>query len=411
MKRILRLLLLLPLVAVAVGACGDDDSDGEANGASSGSEDSGDEASGEPILVGVNLSLSGPAAALGVPNRQAMELAVDQINANGGVGGRPLELEVLDDASDPERAATNTTRLIQDGAAAVLGGSTGSMTVAMDKITNRSDTLFINTAGPEVPGEQEGPLKYHVAPPISLSSAATVCWANEVLGAETVSLLHATDGWGQGGEAFLPDQAEQAGLEMAAIESFDLTATDTSPQWTSIRASESDVSVVWASAQGAAVALQNAQDLAIESEILGSLAIASEGALDAAGDAADGMVVAAFITAADPTASQQEVADLYSAEYGDPIDFFAAMGWDAVQLLELALNELDADGEIDSEALAQALEDAPAHEGLISEFDYTEDDHTSVTLGDYQFLVAEDGSYVLADEQPSCEETTESLGL
>ena len=411
-------ILAIPLVlAMFVAACGDDDdsaadpTDDTTEDTSSSDGDDGSTAEGEPILVGVNLSLSGPAAALGVPNRQAMELAVEQINEGGGIDGRPLELNILDDASDPERAATNTTRLVDEGVVAILGGSTGSMTVAMDKVTNRAGVLFINTAGPEVPGEQEGPLKYHVAPPISYSTAATLCWATEVLEAETLGLLHATDGWGQGGQTFLSSQAETLGIDLTATEAFDLTATDTSPQWTAIRSAEPDAAIVWASAQGAAVALQNAQDLAIDADILGSLAIASEGALNAAGDAAEGMAVAAFITAADPTEDQAEVAELYADEYGEPIDFYSAMGYDAVKLLEHALSELGAEGEIDSEALAQALEDADAYQGLVANFDYTPEDHTSVALSDYQFLVAEGGAYVLADEQPSCDDTTEALDL
>lgn len=412
-----RRLVAVPIaIALLAGACGDDDGETSSPTTTADGEQTsgagGDAAAGEPISVGVNLSLSGPAAALGVPARKAMELVVAQINDAGGVEGRPIELTILDDASDPERAAANTTRLVDEGVVAVLGGTTGSMTVAMDKITNRAGVLFINTAGPEVPGEQEGPLKYHVAPPISYSAAATVCWASEVLDAETIALLHATDGWGQGGQAFLPDQAETVGLDVAAVEAFDLTATDTSPQWTTIRSADPDVAVVWASAQGAGVAIRNAQDMAIDATILGSLAIASEGALEAAGDAAEGMVVAAFITAADPAEHQEEAAAAYQDEYGEAIDFYSAMGWDAVKLLEHALLNLGVgDGDIDSEALAQALEDAPAYQGVVSNFDYSPDDHTSVSLGDYQFLLAQDGDYVLADEQPSCEATTEALGL
>jgi len=71
-------------------------------------------ATGKPIKVGLITSLTGPSAAPGQSVKQGAELAVEYVNANGGVNGRPLELIVKDDGSDVTGMVNNLTQLIQD---------------------------------------------------------------------------------------------------------------------------------------------------------------------------------------------------------------------------------------------------------------------------------------------------------
>ena len=76
---------------------------------------------GEPILLGQSAVLSGQSAALGTEFRRGAMLVFDQVNANGGIGGRPIELLSLDDGYEPDRCARNTQTLIDRGALALFG--------------------------------------------------------------------------------------------------------------------------------------------------------------------------------------------------------------------------------------------------------------------------------------------------
>ena len=386
------------LALVVAAACG-------------GNGDSGTSGGRPPIKVGANLSLSGPAASLGRVEEQAIRLAVDQINADGGVDGRRLDLTILDDATRAERATTNTQRLIADGNIAVWGGSTGSMTVAMEPLTLREGVLHIALTGPEVPGERHGPTKFHVFPPQSLNAAATMCLAQEHLRAPMVALLHATDGFGQAGAKMVPAQAQKLGIEVVAVESFELGATNVTPQWTNVRAARPDAAIVWASSVGSVTALQNAEDLAVDFPILGTVALASQAAVDAAGSAAEGMVLAAFLAGSDPAADQQAFVEAFKDKYGEQPDSLAAEAYDAVQMTARALGEHAAEEKIDSTALARTLEKMPAYDGLVADFDYTPDDHVSIDLGDYQFLVVEGGAFRRVEGAPTCDETARVLGI
>ena len=85
----------------------------------------------EPLRIGLLLSLTGPAAPFGIPERDSVEVLVNKFNADGGINGRKIELSVYDDATNPTEAARGATQLIQQNkVVAIIGSTTGSGTLA-----------------------------------------------------------------------------------------------------------------------------------------------------------------------------------------------------------------------------------------------------------------------------------------
>ena len=104
-----------------------------------------------PIRIGAVKSLTGPASYIGGPQGNTLKLIADQINQEGGVLGRPLELVIYDDASNPERARTMMQRLLtQDRVVAVIGASLTPTTLAMEPLAARHGILMISQAGSRV---------------------------------------------------------------------------------------------------------------------------------------------------------------------------------------------------------------------------------------------------------------------
>lgn len=102
----------------------------------------------DPIRIGAVTSFTGPASYLGEPEKNALELMVDQVNQEGGVLGRELELVLYDDATNPERARTMMQRLLtQDRVSAVIGGSITPSTLAMETLAARHGVPQITMAG------------------------------------------------------------------------------------------------------------------------------------------------------------------------------------------------------------------------------------------------------------------------
>ncbi|HEX2070025.1 MAG TPA: ABC transporter substrate-binding protein, partial [Thermoleophilaceae bacterium] len=100
------------VVALALGACGDD-SDDSGGGGGGGS-------SGDPIVVGMAIANSGPIAPYDVEAGEAARLRAKQINADGGVNGRPLKMVVKDTRSDKATASNAATELVGEGAVAII---------------------------------------------------------------------------------------------------------------------------------------------------------------------------------------------------------------------------------------------------------------------------------------------------
>src|SRR5690606_6903782 len=117
--RVARLVVVIATTALVAGGCalaGSDESDG-------------------PIKIGAVLSLSGPAAPFGVPERDAAQAYIDEVNEDGGVDGREVELIVKDDKTNPTEAAQVAQDLVDQGVVAIIGSTTGSATQAMTAAT------------------------------------------------------------------------------------------------------------------------------------------------------------------------------------------------------------------------------------------------------------------------------------
>src|SRR5665811_668919 len=92
--------------------------------------------SGEKIVIGAVVSATGPAAPLGEPERAVLEMMQTQINDAGGVLGRPVEIIIEDDKSNPTDAVTLTQKLLQqDKVIAIIGGTISASTLAIKPIT------------------------------------------------------------------------------------------------------------------------------------------------------------------------------------------------------------------------------------------------------------------------------------
>src|SRR5450755_2600182 len=102
----------------------------------------------EPVKVGVVLSMSGPAAVFGLPERDAINVVYKEIAAAGGVSGRRLDLVFCDDKTNPTEAARCVTQLVNDEkVVAIVGPGTGGNILAAGPIADRLKVPLLGPAG------------------------------------------------------------------------------------------------------------------------------------------------------------------------------------------------------------------------------------------------------------------------
>lgn len=139
-RRKLSLVVLLALVLAACGGVGPAEEEGAGDGDG-------------PITVGISLPLTGDFSDPGVGIQHGYELWAEQVNADGGLLGRQVELNILDDASDPDKAVADYERLItQDQVDLVFGPFSSRLVIPTSAVAEREQMLFVEPAGasPEV---------------------------------------------------------------------------------------------------------------------------------------------------------------------------------------------------------------------------------------------------------------------
>lgn len=193
---------------------------------------------------------SGPTAKIVSEVAEAMEVAMDQINADGGVNGADLKLEVLDTGGDPTRAASELQRrLSQEGAKPdlVIPGVSSVEALALAPLLTREKIVSINNAAsPELNLPEQYP--YHFGyTPVPADQQLGLPEAVKELGAKSVVALLGNDPYGQSISAAITPLLEDAGVELK-VEEFKLDDLDLSTAYE--RAISSDPDLIFFEAIG-----------------------------------------------------------------------------------------------------------------------------------------------------------------
>ena len=387
-RRLLALALLLATATFALAACGSDDDDAGSATAAGGSTAAADGAAGgDPIKIGSLFSVTGPPAVVGDKMRKGLQLAVDELNAAGGVEGRPLEVVFYDPAGDTNKAVDQTRRLIgrDDVDVVVGGGSQSGIALAMQPLLQRADKLFMATEGAreivQPADERATTFKSTFNDTVVLQRTADFWRARGVRG---VGFLPDTSGFGESAKAELEGLAPDAGIAVES-ESFDPTATNLTPQLTNLRRASPQAYLAWTTTPAATTFLKNAQQLGLGRSLLQlGFGSADPAFFAQAGAAARGALLSAGklpiydrLPDSDPQkATIARFVEAYEARYDEPANVFAAQAYDGVQLVAQAIRA--AGGDLSGRTLASALEGLGSYQGVNGDFRYTAEDHSGL---------------------------------
>jgi branched-chain amino acid transport system substrate-binding protein len=175
--------------------------------------------SGEPIRIGLAGSLSDP---VGLPMKRAAELAVEQINANGGIKGRPIELVERDDYADPDSAVFVATDLYEAGVSAVIGHLFSSTTLAAAPVYNGGmapvAAISPSSSSPDV--TTAGDYTFRICPSDLAHGAALARWVHDTLQLQRGALLYLNDQYGRGVRQMFVREFTRRGGVLLAIDPY-----------------------------------------------------------------------------------------------------------------------------------------------------------------------------------------------
>ena len=357
----------------------------------------------EPIRLGAVLSVTGPASFLGEPERNTIQMELDKINAAGGVLGRPVEVIILDDETDVNKAVLAVDRLIKkENVAAILGPTTSGNSLAVMGKAAAAKVPLISCSAAEKITKPVNPYIYKVAPSDRLAVARILAHA-KAKGYKKLAILTVSDGFGQAGREVLKELIPAGGFEMTADEVFGPKDTDMTAQLTKIQGTSPDAVICWGTNPGPAVVAKNRVQLGITTPLYMSHGVASKKFIELAGDAAEGLLLpAGKITVAEklPDTDLEKTqlvayAKSYDERFKAPVSTFGGHGYDSLHLAVRAIADAGSDK---PEAIRDALEKIKGFAGIGGIFTFTPEDHAGLGPDAFIMLGIEKGDWVIVGQ-------------
>ena len=358
-----------------------------------------------PVKIGSILSVTGPAAFLGEDMKAGMELAVEEINAKGGVLGRKIDWVFYDAESQTQKGLTATRRLLdQDKVDMIVGGGNMSgMAIAMLGLTEKADMPFMSTEGAmdivTPVAERQWTFK-STADDEQVMERLADYFAKK--GIKKVAFLGDSSGFGQSAAGQLKKVAPRRGLDVL-YETFNPSDTDMTPQLGKIKDANVQAIVCWTVTPAGVVFLKNAQQLGLDKlTLIHSYGFVDQRYMKLAGDAAKNLLLVSvkFPVGADLPDSDPQKARIaaltqaFEAKFKRKPNQFAAQTYDAIYLAKTAVEKA---GGTDRAKVRDAFANIQGWQGVGGVFNFAKDKHSGLSKDDLVLVNWRDGAFHLAD--------------
>ena len=311
-------------------------------------------AQGLPLKICAIDDRSGAAADTGIESLNAMQMVFEPLNAKGGINGKKIELITYDGKTDPQLTATFATRCAEDDKGLmIIGGSPTAPAVAMVPVAEQFKIPYYILSASSVK-MQDAKWHFRFGPDGSQDGLA-VADAFAELGFKKVGVINNSTPFGTETAKSTIKALEAKGIKVVTQQTYEMSATDVSPQVINLRQSEPDVILVFPyPADGARVA-RTIRQLGLKAPIIMPRVGIMAAFLKLAGESADGILVP---TSVDMT--RADVAKLY-ADYNVKYKPIApspspAQGWDAATVAVQVLSAPDVQKALAGTDLAAARE-------------------------------------------------------
>lgn len=317
----------------------------------------------ETIKIGFFAPITGPAAADGASAQHAVELAVKDLNASGGIKGKKAELIVYDDRFSPQEAVAIANKLIEkDQVVGVVSGSYSGPTRVTAPIFAKAG--FPMVAGyavhPDVTKAGESNFRNGFLGEVEGGAAGE--YAVKVLKSKSPAVINMDNDFGREISAGFIKRVEKLGAKVVAQQIYKFPGEkDFRPFLTRIKDAKPDLIFAAGYYNEAALIVRQAKELGIAVQILAEEGFDSPKFIELAGKDAEGVIIATNLDRDDPRPVVQNFLKNYRQSFGIDPDMVGASSYDAFMIL---VSAIDRAGSIDRRAVVKALLDTKDYNGL-----------------------------------------------
>jgi branched-chain amino acid transport system substrate-binding protein len=360
----------------------------------------------EPIKIGLAAAVSGGSAASGEAIKRGLQIALDEINARGGLlGGRKLEMVIRDDEGNPAKGVTIARELVErEKVAVVFGGLHTTVALAQVPVWQELRTPYMGAwaAGTNITRNGASPnFVFRVSANDDLVDRYLARYAIEVMKKGKPGLLLENTAWGQSNEAGLGKWLGERNVKPVGIEKFNWNDPDMSPQLLRLRGAGADHVILVANAPEGAQVVKSRAKIGWEVPMISHWGISGGRFAELTGELSDGVVFLQTYSFFGKQGERgQAVLKALAEKYGvkGPEDVIAPVGtanaYDGMHLVALAIEQA---GGTDGSKLREALENLKAeYRGLIKTYrrPFTAEQHDALTDEDYIMVAWKGGKIV-----------------
>lgn len=359
----------------------------------------------DTIKIGLIASLSGPSAKSGEAITRGLTVAIDEINAAGGLLGKQVELLRRDDENNPGKGLVAARELVQREKVAVLfGGLQTPVSLAIVPFMNQSKAVFMGPWAAGTPITQNGAKEnyiFRVSAFDSMVGVALVDRAVAVHGAKKPGMMLINNPWGESNEKSLLAALKVKGMENAGIEKIEQSDIDVVPQLTRLKSNGADAIFMVANVGPSAQVMKSLERMNWNVPVVSHWGPAGGRFSELGGPRAkDVEMIQTFTFSGNPSPNAAEMMAKLKKHFPEikgEADVTPAVGianaYDGMHLAALAIKNA---GSIDGPAVRKGFYDIKSYDGLIKTYEmpFSPEKHDALGPEDLVFTQFIDGKII-----------------
>ena len=352
---------------------------------------SGDNASGDEILVGVLLPVTGNNATDGKDMLNAMKMAVEKINSDGGVLKKKIKLEVADDGCDPQMATTAANKLVSKKVVAIVGGyCSGSTLPASGVFHNANIPMIVAAANSSELPKQGYDTLFLINGLVPDQAQSGADYFNDK-GAKNIAIIHDNSAYAKDLADFAKKSVEENGGKIIAFEAINPEEKDFGSLMTKLKSLKPDGTYFTGYYAAGGLMFKQFKQKGVSGSFMVGDGSYSPDIIDIAGsEAANDLLVTATPTANFIPGAEEFVKN-YKSKYKDLSPGpFSALSYNGMNLLVDALKRADS---TDKDKIKKALKETKAFEGIGQVIEFS--DQNTLSQSNFHVMKVVGGEFTL----------------
>ncbi len=347
-------------------------------------------AKSDTIHIALTTPITGDYAEYGTNFKRSVEMAIEEINAQGGVLGKKFILSVGDSKGDPKESANLAQKWTSDPSiVAQIGDFTSTCCMAAQPIYDRAGMVQLSPTASHTKFAPGSVWSFSIVGTQAYEQPFMADLAVNKLGLKKMAILYINNDWGVDTQKFFKENFEKVGGTVTAVEGFFQGEKDFNAVLTKLKQSNPDAIFMAAMYNDGAMISQQREKLGWNIPVLGPSSLYSEQLIKLGGSSVNGLYTNVSFFTKDPDPKIQAYVTGFQKRYNATPNFHAALAYDAMYILADAIKRA---GSVDKKAIRDSLaqaKDFPALTGKITFTQYGD------AIKSYKIVQIVNGEFVL----------------